>query len=293
MLRAAGLGSLAAGVGSAGRPRRARPTSRGRPALPQSRHGRGRSGRTPRSSIRPLYLRSFNFSHLARHRARALLPRVDARGRLAAARVRDLRRRPRDRDRSRPDLPGLDLQRPGAGTDAARHRGRSRPRPLHQPGHASAHAPLPRLAPAGDGRVAARAPGRARRRVPLRVRRRAVRPPPLPLPRHPAEAPHPQGSLRRVPGRSQAGASARRRDGDGDERVRHQLRRRERGVRSQHRRVPPHGGADPGQGRRAGAHQPGQRHRVRPHQQPAPARHVLRRLPHRHPPRDQRDRPTP
>ena len=109
----------------------------------------------------------------------------------------------------------------------------------------------------------------------------------------PSEAAHPQGSLRRLPGRPQAGPSAGRRDGDGDERVRHQLRRRQRSVRGQHRRVPPHDRADPGQGRRAGAHQPGQRHRVRPDQQPAPPRHVLRRLPHRHPPRDRARPPTP
>ena len=35
-------------------------------------------------------------------------------------------------------------------------------------------------------------------------------------------------------------------------------------------------------GRRAGAHLPRQRHRVRSDQQLPPARHVLRRLPHRH-----------
>ena len=48
------------------------------------------------------------------------------------------------------------------------------------------------------------------------------------------------------------------------------------------RREPLHARADHGRGRQAGAHLPRQPHRVRPGQQPPPARHVLRRVPHRH-----------
>ena len=103
---------------------------------------------------------------------------------------------------------------------------------------ASAHDALPRLASARRWTARCREhqvdAGRA---VPLRVRCRAVRPAPLPLPRRSAEAPHPQGSVRRVHRRSQGRPAAGGRDGDGDERVRHQLRRRQRGLRGQHRRA--------------------------------------------------------
>ena len=97
-----------------------------------------RSRRT--ASTRNAYLRAFNFSDLpdaerARYYRETPRPR-----RLAAARVRDLRGRPRDRDRARRLLPGLDLQRPGARADDSRHRGRPDPHPLPQPGLASAHA---------------------------------------------------------------------------------------------------------------------------------------------------------
>ena len=44
-------------------------------------------------------------------------------GRHGGPRVRPDRLRPRDRDRARRLLPGLDLQRSGAGSDAARQRG--------------------------------------------------------------------------------------------------------------------------------------------------------------------------
>ena len=99
-------------------------------------------------------------------------------------------------------LPGLDVQRPGARPDASRHGRRSRPRDVRQPGLAPAHDSLPRLASARDGRLAAGARGHAGRPLRLRVRRRAVRPAPVPLPRGAAEAPHPQGTLRRVHRRS-------------------------------------------------------------------------------------------
>ncbi len=56
--------------------------------------------------------------------------------------------------------------------------------------------------PGMDGSLR-RAPGHARRHVRLRVRRRSVRRAPLPLPRGAAEAPHPQGAVRRLHRRPQ------------------------------------------------------------------------------------------
>ena len=87
-----------------------------------------------------------------------------------------------------------------------------------QPGHAPAHDPLPRLASAGDGRLAAGARGAAGRVVRLRVRRRAGRPAPVSLPRRAAEAAHSQGPLRHVHRRSARRPSAGRRARDDDER---------------------------------------------------------------------------
>ncbi len=77
-------------------------------------------------------------------------------------------------------------------------------------------------------------------------------------------------------------ARACRRAGDGDERLRHELRCRQRGVRGQHRRTPFHARADSRDRGCARPHLPRQRHRVRPDQQPASARDVLRCLPHGH-----------
>ncbi len=78
----------------------------------------------------------------------------------------------------------------------------------------------------------------------LRVHRRTLRPAPLPLPHPAAEAPHPQGSLRSVPDRPSRRPSPCQRDGDGDERLRHQLRLRKRDLRGQHRRPPLHEAPD-------------------------------------------------
>ena len=81
----------------------------------------------------------------------------------------------------------------------------------------------------------------ARRQDRLRVRRAAGRAAPLPLPRPPARRAHRQGPLRRVhrrPGRRPRG---RRRARDGDERVRHELRPRQRGLRREHDRLRVHG----------------------------------------------------
>ena len=83
----------------------------------------------------------------------------------------------------------------------------------------------------------------------------------------------------------EGGPRAGRRARDGHERVRHQLRPLERGLRRQHRRVRVHGRAGPGQARRAGADLPGQRARVRPPQLVPHPRQLLRLLPDRHAPR--------
>ena len=93
-------------------------------------------------------------------------------------------------------------------------------------------------------------PGPRRRRDParrpdgLRVRRAARRAAPLPLPRPPARRAHRQGPLRRVHRRPRGRPRGRRRDRDGHERVRHELRPRERGLRRQHDRLRLHGPAD-------------------------------------------------
>ena len=87
----------------------------------------------------------------------------------------------------------------------------------------------------------------------------------------------------------QAGASGSRRDGDGDERLQHQLRRRgQPGLRGQHRRLPLQERADPGQAGRAGSDLPGQHPRVRPDQLVPHPRQLLRLLPDRHAARAER-----
>ena len=179
---------------------------------------------------------------------------------------------------------GLDLQRPHPRPDAAGTRGRAAADHVRQRLQAPAHDPLPRHPPGGDGRRAGprRRPDRARQVHGLRVRRAPVRAPPLPLPRPPAGRAHRQGALRRLPDRPEGGPRGRRRDGDGHERVRHELRPRQRGLRRQHDRLRLHGAADPGQARRAGADLPGQRARVRPHQLVPPARQPLPLHPDRH-----------
>ena len=78
------------------------------------------------------------------------------------------------------------------------------------------------------------------------------------------------------------GARGGRRAGDGDERVRHELRPRQRGLRRQHDRLRLHGPADPGQARRARAGLHRQRARVRPDQLVPPAREPVRLLPDGH-----------
>ena len=113
----------------------------------------------------------------------------------------------------------------------------------------------------------------------LRVRRAAGRAPPLPLPRAAAGRAHRQGAVRRVHRRSQGGPRGRRRDGDGHERLRHELRSRQRDLRRQHDRLRVHGQADRGPAQRARAGLRGQRPRVRPHQLVPPSRQPLQLLP--------------
>ena len=138
------------------------------------------------------------------------------------------------RSRSRPAC----SSRPGRSTARCPDRPSARPKAIACASRSSTQGSHPHTIhfhgwhPAGDGRVAARTPGDARRAVRLRVRRRAVRPASLSLPRRAAEAAHPQGPLRRVHRRSEDAASAGRRARHGDERLRHQLRRRQRGLRA-------------------------------------------------------------
>ena len=202
MLRAAGLGSLAAGAGALGArgPRRRR---RGRPALPRPRHGRGRSGRHVdlRSDPLPAIASTSRTSPPPSARASTVSRRRDDGSLLREYEIFAV-------DREIEIAPGLVFpawtfngQVPGP-TLRATEGDRVKVRFTNQGTHPHTlhfHGWHP---PAMDGSLPEHQV-RARRRVPLRVRRRAVRPPPLPLPRHPAEAAHPQGSLRRLPGRPQ------------------------------------------------------------------------------------------
>ena len=193
----------------------------------------------------------------------------------------------RDRSRAGRQVRGLDLQRPRPRPDPAGPRGGAAADPLRQRLRTPAHDALPRHPPGADGRDAGdrRAPGRRPDRtggeLHLRIRRHALRPPPLPLPRRPARRPHRPRPLRRLHHRPQGGAARSRRDGDGDERLRHQLRPRQRGLRGQHGRLPLHQRADPGRAREASAHLPGQRARVRPAQLVPHPRQLLPLLPDR------------
>ena len=210
------------------------------------------------------------------------------------------RGRPRDRDRAGGDVPGLDLRRTRAGPDLPRRRGRAAALRVPERRQPSAFDALPRHALVADGRRAGRGGDPAGRGVRLRVRRPAVRLPPLPLPRDAAEAAPAQGHVRRLrhrprprpaPGRACRGRGAAARHAraralagarHGDERLRHQLRRRERGLcRQQHpvrlRERPAADRPEP-----AGAGLSRQPHRVRPDQLVPSARQLFRLLRPRH-----------
>ena len=134
--------------------------------------------------------------------------------------------------------------------------GSSHPHTMHFHGiHTARHDGVPET---GPGNIQ---PGEE---LHLRVRGAAVRDAPLPLPHQPAGRAHRQGPVRRVRDRPEAGPPGGRRAGDGDERLRHQLRQRERGLRREHRGVRLPRPADPGEARRAGADLPHEHHRVRP-----------------------------
>ena len=140
----------------------------------------------------------------------------------------------------------VDVQRPRSRADAPRTRRRPAAHPLRQRRQPPAHDPLPRDPPRRDGRRAGdrrghrRRPDQRRRGVHVRVRRTAVRAASVPLPRLAARRTHRQGSVRRADRRPAGGTSAGRRALDGAERVRPELRRGQRGLRGQHRRLPVH-----------------------------------------------------
>ena len=197
----------------------------------------GRDGRPPRQRLRP-----------ARDPARLRLGHDAADGeREVAARVGARRDRPRDRGRARRALRGVDVQRAHPRADPALPRGRAAADPLRQRDPHHTHtihfhgihpAEMDGVPGVGAGEIA---PGGAHG---LRVRRPAGRPAPLPLPRAPAGRAHRQGPVRRVHRRPRRRPRGRRRDGHGHERVRHELRPRERGLRGEHDRLRLHGPAD-------------------------------------------------
>ena len=208
---------------------RRRPPGRRRCACrarrPRRRRGarelRRRQGRSPRQRLQP-------------HRDPARLrPRQDAAAgeRPGPARVRAGRGRQGDRGRAGGQVRRLDLQRPRPRPDPALPRGRAAADQVRQRLRPPAHGPLPRDPSGRHGRRAGgrreqrRGPDRARQELHLRVRRRSVRAAPLPLPRDAARVPHLQGAVRGVRHRSAARPPRGRRAGDGDERLRHQLRR--------------------------------------------------------------------
>ena len=153
-------------------------------------------------------------------------------------------RRPRegDRGRARRRVRRLDLQRPRARARAARARGRAAAHPLPQRLASPAHDPLPRHPPVRHGRRA-----RARRRAtsspaarpstsstPSRSACTSTTATPTPLAEHIAKGLY--GAFIIDP---KEGRARRRRARDGDERVRHELRPRQRGLRGQQRRRSP------------------------------------------------------
>ena len=241
------LGAAAAGASHT----RWRGNGHRRGRMQHARHG-SRMRRPACRAFRPCRLRA---RRRRRQRGQRLRPEPDrARLRLAAhvascADGRTLRewnaRRGRqgDRDRARRAAtpPGRSTAAsPGRRCAAARATGCAS---VHERQRAPAHGALPRHPPLVDGRRAGPRRGHRRRAHParpvvhLRVRRRAVRPPPLPLPRLAARGAHREGPLRHVHRRSQGAARRGRRARDGHERVRHELRLRQRGLRRQHGRA--------------------------------------------------------
>ena len=126
---------------------------RRRPRRMAHTHGGGASGPTFRkgeavdhaaNGFNPTeILRDFDYGKTTQLAERPHPARVDAR-----------RRGQGDRDRARRQVPGLDLQRPGPGPDAALHRGRPAADPVRQRLGAPAHDPLPRAPPGRHGRRA-------------------------------------------------------------------------------------------------------------------------------------------
>ena len=191
-------------------PRRARRPRRRRPARGASSRGGRRAGRGPcgprrlrrpdrrqprrrHGGPRPQRLRPLG--HRRRLRLRHALHRLR---RTAGARMGGHRGGPRDRDRARHHLPGLDLQRPRARPHPALRRGRAAARRLPERRRPSAFHAFPRHPFLAHGRRAGSGRHRAGGGVRLRVRRLPLRLPPLPLPRPAPEAAHPPRHVRRL-----------------------------------------------------------------------------------------------
>ena len=153
------------------------------------------------------------------------------------------RARQGDRGRARRQVRRLDLQRARPRPDAARREGEllritfangsAHPHTIHFHG----------IHPSCDGRRAGhrRRADRARRQHRLRVRRAARSGCTSTTATPAAGRAHRQGPLRRVHHRPEAGPRRGRRAGDGHERLRHELRPRERDLRRQHDRLRLHG----------------------------------------------------
>ena len=190
-------------------------------------------------------VRDFDWGRTTPHGERPRGPRMGAR-----------RARPRDRGRARRALRRLDLQRPHPGPTLRCREGERLRITFANGSDAPAHDPLPRHPPVRDGRRAraGRGPDRAA----------AARPSTSSTPCPPgctsttatsgrSPSTSPRASTARSSSIPKAGARGGRRARDGHERVRHELRPRERALRRQHDPVRLHERADPGPARRADA----------------------------------------
>jgi hypothetical protein len=190
-------------------------------------------------------------------------------------------RRQGARDRAGREVHGVDVQRTRAGPGDPLPRRRRTPDPLRQCVVASAHRPLPRNPSRRRGRGPRdrRRRDRRRRGLHVLVHCRAIRLAPVPLSRLAARGAHLERPVRRLHRRSEGRPPAGRRARDDAERVRSELRRRQRGLRRQHGRVPLPLPAGAGEARRSRADLPAEHGRAGSDQLVPHPRELFHRFP--------------